>query len=254
MKIAACYKIVPDMETVSVKADRTLDMKSVNYEISAYDLRAVEEANKLVAANGGEVIAVTMGGDIVSNSKMKKAILSRGPSKMYGAQDASYENADTNQTAKILKAMLEKIGDVDLVICGEGSGDQYNMQVGNMLGGMLGWVTVNSVSKIDYDGEKLKLERTVEDGVEVFEASLPAVLSVTSDINVPRIPSMKDILGAGKKPSEVWKASDIDCAPAAASDVKGVLAPLQKERLKQVIATADEEGIAEFINQIRKAL
>ena len=48
MKIAACYKIVPDMETVSVKADRTLDMKSVNYEIGSYDLRAVEEANKIL--------------------------------------------------------------------------------------------------------------------------------------------------------------------------------------------------------------
>lgn len=254
MKIAACYKIVPDMETVSVKADRTLDMKSVNYEIGSYDLRAVEEANKVAAAAGGEAIAITMGGEIVSNSKMKKAILSRGPSKMYGAQDPSYETADTNQTAKILKAMVEKIGDVELVLCGEGSGDQYNMQVGNVLGGMLGWVTVNSVSKIEYDGGKLKLERAVEDGVEVFEAPLPAVISVTGDINVPRIPSMKDILGAGKKPAEIWKASDLACDAAAASDVKGVLAPLQKERLKQVIAAADEAGVAAFIDQIRKAL
>lgn len=254
MKIAACYKIVPDMETVSVKADRTLDMKSVNYEIGAYDLRAVEEANRLVAANGGEVVAVTMGGDIVSNSKMKKAILSRGPAKMYGAQDAAYETADTLQTAKVLKAMVEKIGEVDLVICGEGSGDQYNMQVGNVLGGLLGWVTVNSVSKVAYEDGKLKLERAVEDGVEVFETTLPAVISVTSDINVPRIPSMKDILGAGKKPSEIWKAADVDGVPAAASDVKGVLAPLQKDRLKQIIATADEAGVAEFVNYIRKVL
>lgn len=254
MKVVACFKYVPDMDSLKVKADRTLDMSSAAWEIGQYDLRAVEEAVKLAAASDGTAVALTVGGEALTNSKMKKAILARGPAELIGIQDDAFVGADSCRTAKALKAAVEKIGDAELVICGEGSSDQYNQQVGNILGGMLGWTTVNSVSKIDWADGKLVLERSVEDGVEVIEVSLPAVISVTSDINVPRIPSMKDIMAAGKKPAAVSAADEIGGLAGEASVVRGVLAPEQKERMQQVIEKADEDGIAAFVAQIRKAL
>lgn len=254
MKIVACYKIVPDADKIETKQDRTLSIDLSAVEIGQYDLRAVEEAAKIAEITDGIAVALTVGGDAVANSKMKKAILSRGPSEMFAVQDELLAFADSNQTAKALKAAICKMDDVDLVICGEGSSDQYNQQVGNMLGGILGWTTVNAVSKIEVVNDKLKIERSVEDGVEIFEINLPAVITVTSDINVPRIPSMKDIMAAGKKPATIWSKDDIGGLSAAVSNVKGVFAPEEKERLKNVIEIADEEGINAFVEQIRTAL
>ena len=162
MKIVACYKIVPDADKIETKQDRTLSIDLSAVEIGQYDLRAVEEAAKIAEITDGIAVALTVGGDAVANSKMKKAILSRGPSEMFAVQDELLAFADSNQTAKALKAAICKMDDVDLVICGEGSSDQYNQQVGNMLGGILGWTTVNAVSKIEVVNDKLKIERSVE--------------------------------------------------------------------------------------------
>jgi len=254
MKIVVCYKIVPNSDDIGVNSDRSLKLQDAAMEIGQYDLRAVEEGTKLAAATEGTAIALTVGGEIVANSKLKKGVLSRGPAQMAAVQDEALDHADSLRTAKALKAAVEKIGDVDLVLCGEGSSDEYNQQVGNMLGGLLGWTTVNSVSKIEAAEGMLKLERSVEDGVEVLEVNLPAVISVTSDINTPRIPSMKEILAAGKKPASIFAAADIGGVAEAASQVESVLAPKQTERKQIIIESADEAGVAEFVAHIRKAL
>ncbi|MDI7048347.1 electron transfer flavoprotein, partial [Escherichia coli] len=85
----------------------------------------------------------------------------------------------------------------------------YAQQVGLLVGEILQLPVINAVSAIQRQGNTLVIERTLEDDVEVIELSVPAVLCVTSDINVPRIPSMKSILGAGKNPVNQWQASAI---------------------------------------------
>ena len=80
---------------------------------------------------------------------------------------------------------------------------------------------------------------------------LPAVLSVTSFINLPRIPGMKNILAAGKKPSTVWSAEDIiPEVPAATISVLEVKAPEQTERLQNIIEGDADDQIQEFIEKI----
>ena len=80
------------------------------------------------------------------------------------------------------------------MLFGEGSGDIYAQQVGLLVGELLQLPVINAVSNIQRNGDRIVVERTLEDEVEVIELSLPAVLCVTSDINTPRIPSMKAIL------------------------------------------------------------
>ena len=75
MKIVACYKIVPDADKIETKQDRTLSIDLSAVEIGQYDLRAVEEAAKIAEITDGIAVALTVGGDAVANSKMKKAIL-----------------------------------------------------------------------------------------------------------------------------------------------------------------------------------
>ena len=75
MKIVACYKCVPNTDNIHVNPDRTINLNGVDWEIGQYDLSAIEEATKLAAATGGAAIALTAGGEIVSNSKLKKAAI-----------------------------------------------------------------------------------------------------------------------------------------------------------------------------------
>lgn len=252
MKIAVCYKYVPEEEEIQVQGDRTLDLSKAQWKIGQYDLNAVEAGMQLVEAAGGEVVALTAADEIADNSKLKKSILSRGPSMMYAIKDNAIQGADSRATARVLKSGIEKIGDVELVLCGEGSGDIYAQQTGLMLGYALGWPAVNAVSKLSVQEDKLIAERSLEQGVEVLEISLPAVVSVTSDINVPRIPPMRDILGAGKKPSACWSLAEVGAEVENGTHIQSVLAPEQTDRLHIILEDDSKESIDALYQYLRK--
>jgi electron transfer flavoprotein beta subunit len=115
--------------------------------------------------------------------------------------------AATNRSG--VGAGSEKSG-FDLIICGDGSSDLYAQQVGLLLGEMLHIPAINGVSKIlSLTDNTLTVERELEDEIETLSIPLPAVVAVSTDINSPQIPSMKAILGAAKKPVQVWSTADI---------------------------------------------
>ena len=254
MKIITCYKLVPEEQDISVKSNHTLDFSAAQWKVGEFDLNAVEAAMRVVEAAGGEVVALTAGGEIVENPKLKKAILSRGPTEMYGIQDDALAAADSYAIAQVLKAGVEKIGGADLIMCGEGSGDIYARQVGSVLGALLGWPTVNAVSEITAQDGKLIVERSLENGVEVLEVDLPAVVSVTTDINLPRIPGMKDILAAGKKPTVVWSLVDVGAGANSVTETLSVLAPEQTDRQQIIVEGDNAESIETFCSHLRKVL
>lgn len=254
MKIVACYKCVPNSESISVARDRTLDFSAVQWEIGQYDLRAIEAAMQMAADGADSVAVLTVGGAITENSKMKKAVLSRGPQEMFGIKDTAFEAADSISIAKALSAGIAKIGDVDLVICGEGSSDMYSQQTGIILGGILGWTTLNAVASISKTDNGLRVTRVVDDGVETLDIALPAVISVTSDINMPRIPTMKDILGAGKKPSTIWTAADVDAEISVKAETLSILAPEETDRKRIVLNSGEEGAVEQFVSYLKSAL
>lgn len=255
MKIVACYKCVPEEEEIEVKRDRTLDFSKAQWKVGQYDLNAVEAGMRLTETDGGEMAVLTAAADeIANNSKLRKSILSRGPAQMYAVSDGAMKEADSYATAKVLKAGVEKIEGVDLVICGEGSGDIYAKQVGPVLGALLGWPTVNAVSKITPEEGNLVVERSLENGVEVLEADLPAVLCVTSDINIPRIPTMKEILGAGKKPFTVWSLADVGAEAIPGSEALSILAPEQTDRLQIIMESDTDENIDALYSHLRRII
>lgn len=254
MNIVACYKCVPDDQSIRVTSARELDFSQAGWKVGAYDLNGVEAGMRIAEEAGGSVSVLTAAGSIASDSKMKKAILSRGPEQMYAVQDESLVSADGFATAQVLSAAVRKIGDVDLVLCGEGSGDEYSQQVGAMVGCMLGWSTVNAVSAVHPKEDRIEVERELETSVEVLEVPLPAVVSVTSSINVPRIAGMKDILAAGKKPATVWTLADVGVPLENAKELVSVLAPEQVQRENHVIEGSDEAAVDEFCALLKKAL
>lgn len=247
MNVLTCYKIVPEEQDIVVQKDRKLSFDRAEWKVGQYDLHAIEAGMQLVDAAGGRVSALSIGNKQLENSKLKKAVLSRGPEDLYLVMDEQLGQADTYVTARTLAAAIKKIGSVDVVICGEGSSDLYAQQVGAQLGQMLGAATLNAVSKITPNGDKLIVERTLENEIEILEVMLPAVISVTTDINLPRIPSMKEILAAGKKTVTQWGISEIGLEVLLnTTEIISTLAPEEVDR-KQIILEGDS---AEIVNQL----
>ncbi|MDR2108038.1 MAG: hypothetical protein LBP28_01070, partial [Coriobacteriales bacterium] len=244
--------------------------------ISSYDLNAIEAGVALaealadagvaedagvgaagVAAGtsaGAEVIALSVGGGWIDDSKLKKNVLSRGPDSLVLVADDSLRELDTHATALALKAALASLGDFDLVLCGEGSADIYAQQVGIQLGALLELPVLNCVNHLQLRDGKLLVERTLEDEVQSLEVPLPAVLSLTSDLNKPRIAGMKQILAAGKKPSRVLSAADIGFVPLSTTEVLSTLAPVEAERSRQIIEGDSDAEIAAFAKALAEKL
>ena len=233
MNIIVCCKFSPDAADILVRDGAIVPLAGAEWSLNAFDLQALETAVQLVEAHGGKVTALSAGPAAANVSRLKKDLLSRGADELVMLVDERLKNADTALTATVLAAAIQKIGAVDLVLFGEGSADMYFQQTGVQVGQRLGFATLNAVGKVEVDGAGLLVERSLEEEVLVLECPLPAALSVTTDISQPRLPSMKEILKAGKKPVQEWSLNDLDLPaglPDPASQVVTVRQPQQKER------------------------
>ena len=165
--------------------------------------------------------------------------------------DDACKGLDARATAVALAELVSKVGDFDVVLCGDGSADNYAQQVDVQLAAKLGLPVVTAATKITAKDGALEVERTLEDVVEVVEVPLPAVVSVAPDIALPRIPGMKDILAAGKKPSSVNAASDVE---AAVVDVVETKAPQQAERKMEMLDASVDGDLEKFAAALKAAL
>lgn len=209
MNIIACYKWVLDEQDIKiVPGSLLLDMSRAKGKISEYDKMVIEEA--VLQADKQEnatVTSLTFG-----NSKVKQSLkdaLSRGPGKGYWVNDAAADIADGFVTANVLTAALKKIGACDLIMFGEGSADVYGQQVGPRVAAMLGIPVLTFVAKLKIADGRVTATRKIGDCTEDVTATLPAVVTLLPEINKPRIPGLKQVLGAGKKPVQEFKLSDL---------------------------------------------
>jgi len=213
LNIIVCYKWVLDEQEIRVNAgSMTLDTGRAAYKISDYDRNAVEEAVLLAERYGASVCGLTYGGDPVKQSL--KDALSRGLDSVYWVHDPSAATADAFVTANILAAAIRKIGKYDLILCGEGASDTYAQQVAPRLAALVDIPGLTFVSKLAVEDNKAVATRKLGDCTEVCTVPFPAVVSVLPEINQPRIPSLKQVLGAAKKPMIEWRASDLELSSA----------------------------------------
>jgi len=188
--IIACIKQIYDLGQIKVDASsRRPVMEGAARKISDFDKNALEEALRIRERHGGKVTAVIGG----TKDAAKEALA-------MGADEAVvYEAcADSLGTASILSGIIRKIK-YDLIICGEASIDEYSFQIGPRLGEALGIPVAAYARKIELRGGELVVERELENRYEVVRAKLPALITVTKEINEPRIPTLLQILGASKK-------------------------------------------------------
>lgn len=256
MNIITCYKSVPDEQDIIVNSsDGSLDFSRADTKISQYDLNAIETANQIKAQQAdSKVIALSIGGKALTNMKARKDVLSRGPDELVVVIDDQLEHALPHQTAITLGAAALKVG-FDLIVCGDGSADLNAQQVSILLGETLQVPAINGVKNIvSITADTVIVERELEDEIETLSLPLPAIIAVTSDINVPVIPSMKAILGAAKKPVQAWTMANIGLDNVAALSSQSIAAPKQKVRQRIIIEGDGDDQIAQFAEHLRKII
>jgi electron transfer flavoprotein beta subunit len=215
MNIVVCVKYVPDAQAERTfnASDNTTDRENVDGLLSELDEYAVEEALKIVEAGEGEVTVLTVGPDAAADA-IKKA-LQMGAHKGVHVKDDAIHGSDAIATSLVLAEAVKKIGDVDLVITGMASTDGTMGVVPAMLAERLGLPAVTFASELTVEGSTATIRRDGDASTQTITATLPALVSVTDQINEPRYPSFKGIMAAKNKPVEQWSLADlgVDASP-----------------------------------------
>ena len=156
---------------------------------------------------GGKAVGLTFGG---ANAKLSlKDALSRGLDEAYYVNAVEAAQADGAVTAKVLAAALQKMGDVNLIICAEGASDTYARQTAPRIGALLDLPVITSVLKLEITGNTLTAVRRLDDCLQTVSVELPVVIGVLPELNHPPIPGLKAVLAAGKKPMIEYKPADL---------------------------------------------
>ncbi len=255
MRIVVAYKWASDPQEAAVGADGRVDWGRAKPGISDYDPVAIELARRLAEATSGELIGLTAGAKGVGVPIACKAALSRGLDRVLVVEDDTLQGAGTAELAAVLAGAVRHIGDVDVVITGDSSVDVAAKMVPTVLAGQLGWAAAAEVTAVSGQAGALRIERAVPGGVQILEISGPAVLAASADAAVPRVPGMKDLLAAGKKPVERIEVSALDMpAGSAAVTVRSTARPDRKTRKGQIFdATDPAAAAAELITALRGA-
>jgi len=209
MNIVVCLKQVP--ETVDVKIDPqsgNIVKTGIKNVINPLDTYALEEGVRFKERFGGKVTVLSMGPPQVADT-LKEAI-SLGADEAILLSDNAFEGGDTWATAFTLSAAINKLGQYDLVICGRQAVDAATGQVGPQLAEMLKIPAVTNVNKIEEiaDGG-MRVRRMTDEGQAVIQISLPAVITVTKEINVPRLPSLRSIVKSRSAVIPVWGLKEL---------------------------------------------
>lgn len=254
MKIVVAYKWAPNPQDAQVLPDGTVDWSRAKGGVSEYDPVAFELARQLADAVGGEVVGLTVGPASIDSPLARKAALSRGLDRLVVVADDALTGVSGTELAAVLAAAVRSIGDVDLVLAGESSVDVGEGQVSATLAGALGWLSLSGVESLTGDAGAVLVGRSRPGGTETLRVAGPAVLAITADAVDPRVPGMKDILGAAKKPTDVLSLASLEVATTKAAKVLETARPDQGTRQAVMIdATDPAAAAAELVSALRQS-
>ncbi len=223
MNIVVCAKQVVDVGEIKVNPSSGKPMlEGIPKKISDIDKNACEEAIRVREKVGGKVTVLTVG--TPDAKERMKELLAMGADN--GVLVTVPEKADHLVTSTLISKAIQKMGGADLIICAEASIDQFSGQIGPRVAGLLNIPQLTYCYKVTAEPQKLTAERNLGDRLVTSESSYPVLVTVTKEVNQPRLPSLMQILGSAKKPIEVWGTSDIgaaDLKPGIETiDIKGV--------------------------------
>jgi electron transfer flavoprotein beta subunit len=212
MNIVCLIKQVPEIALIKVdEAANQVVLPTGPGIVNPFDEYAVEEGLRLREKHGGTCVVMTVGSDRAESAL--RDCLALGVDDAYLLCDDLFNGSDPQAIGKIIAAGLKKLGAYDLVLAGKQAVDSDSAQVPAAVAGNLDLPQALFVKKFDaVASDKVTVFRTTEDGYDIVELTLPAVVSVVKEINEPRLPSLKGKMAAKKKTIVKWTATDLGLA------------------------------------------
>lgn len=237
MKIVVCVKQVPDTAATMSVDSGVISWGDAPLIINPWDEFAVEAALNITADQGGEVTALCLGKE--EETEAIKHALAMGATDAVMISDPALKGTDNVAASKVITAAIKKIGNADLVLFGQQSVDTDTGLLPVQVARLLSWPSLTLVSKFEQispgDG-KLQVLRSMEEGSQIVESALPAVVSVTKDYGEPRYPSFMGIRKASKAEFPVWSLSDLGIDPPQSSVTwPEVLEPVQEKVVTEIV-------------------
>ncbi len=212
MKIIVCVKYVPDTAIkVKVTPDgKGVEVSDVTFVVNPYDEFAVEEALQIKERIGGEVIAVSAGGEKATAGL--RTCLAMGADSGVLIKDESLDNADSYAIGCALASVCKDL-QPDVIFFGKHAIGVDNGQVPSVVAVQLDLPQVSVVVKLDIKDGAFRAEREIEGAREIMEGKLPAVFTAQKGLNTPRYASLKGIMAAKKKPIQVRTLNSLGLSP-----------------------------------------
>ena len=250
MEIIVCIKQVPDTKNVRLDPEtNTLKREGVESIVNPYDWYAVEAALRLKDEFGGRVTALTMGPPQAETALRQAA--EYGVDEAVLLSDRAFAGADTWATSYTLAKGIEKIGHFDLIVCGKQAADGDTAQVGPGLAQRLDIpyiCFVRRLIKVEPEAGRMVAERMMDDGFDLVETSLPALITVVKEIGDVRVPSLKGKMKAKKMQIPVYGPEEIKADPAciglagSPTQVVEVFPPQSRGERTMLEGTPDEQA------------
>ncbi|HDZ80753.1 MAG TPA: electron transfer flavoprotein subunit beta/FixA family protein [Roseobacter sp.] len=210
MKVLVPVKRVIDYNVkVRVKADGSgVDLANVKMSMNPFDEISVEQAIRLKEAGQvEEVVVVSIG--VKQAQETLRTALAMGADRaiLVVATDDVHNDIEPLAVAKILKAIVDE-EQPGLVMCGKQAIDNDMNATGQMLAALMGWSQATFASEVEIAGDKAKVTREVDGGLQTIEVSMPTVITVDLRLNEPRYASLPNIMKAKKKPMDEKTPAD----------------------------------------------
>ncbi len=246
MKIVVCVKQVPDSAAKVVVENGKVSWGDALLVINPWDEYAVEAALQQKEALGGTVTAITISGE-GSKDALKHA-LAMGADDAILINDPALANLDTQATAQVLSAAIQKIGGVDMAFFGRQAIDGDAGLVPAQSARLLGWPALTLAAVIEVDGSSVRVERAIEEGRQIVTAKLPAVFSLVKDFGEPRYPSFMGIRKASRAEIPAWTLAELSIpAPAAVIAWPEIMNPPSREVKCDIVTGDSPEEIAKAL-------
>jgi len=248
MNIIVCAKQVVDVSEIKIDPNTKKPiLQGIPQKISDIDKNALEEAIKIKEKHGGKITALTAG---PANAKERiKELLAMGADE--GILVILPDKSDYHVTSNLLASAIKKIGKYDIILCGEASIDMFSGQIGPRLAGILNIPQITYAQKINVEKEKITAERNMGELAVTTESTYPVLVTVTKEINIPRLPSLMQILGAASKPISEWSADSLISGLSPKVDtieLKGV--PMSRKNI--IFKDNIDESIGKLVESLTK--
>ena len=257
--IVVCMKQVLDPEMplslfqIDTEARRAIPPRATPPVLSPFDENALEAALRIKDAQEVTITVICLG------KRLTKAVvtisLAAGADRLILLQDKVFDEFNTLLTSRALAAAIRKLEDVDLILCGLQAADTNNGQVGTHIAGILNIPCITAARKVEFDGDVLRIEKSMSDGYEVIETTSPALVTVTGEVGTLRKPDMEAYISAARKPVTTWDAGELGMETGY-TDHKSIVrmkTPVYPENCEILEGTSPEEmavNLAEKLKEI----